>query len=45
MWDIKLKLIDTDDNMVATRGKGVGVVKHKRGVKLYGDRRRLDFGW
>ena len=34
MWDIKLKLIDTDKSMVVTRGKGCGRV-----VKGNGDRR------
>ena len=24
MWDVKLKLMDTDNSMVVTRGKGVG---------------------
>ena len=53
LWDIKLKatnkqgkqkFTDTDNRMVATRGKGVGEVKGKRG-QIYGDRKRFDFGW
>ena len=45
MWDIKLKLIDTDKSIVVTRGKGlVRVVKGKRG-QIYGDRRLFDFVW
>ena len=32
IWDIKLKLMDTDNSRVATRQKGVGSVKGK-GVK------------
>ena len=31
MWDIKLKLKDTDKSMVVTRGKGLGVVENKEG--------------
>ena len=31
MWDLKLKLIDTDNSVVVTRGKGVGKVKGKGG--------------
>lgn len=29
MWDIKLKLIETNNSMVAIRGKGWGAVKGK----------------
>ena len=45
MWDIKLKLTDTDNSMVVTRGKGgEGVIKGKGG-QIYDDRRWFDFGW
>ena len=40
----KKTLIDTDNSMVITRGKGVtGGRKGYGGIK--GDRRRLDLGW
>ena len=38
MWDIKLELVHTDSKVVVTRGKGVGVVKGKRG-QIHGNRR------
>ena len=43
MWHIKLKLTDTENSMVVTRGKGgEKVVKSKESQK-YGDKRRYDF--
>ena len=39
MWDTKLKLIDTDNSVVITRGKGVGGVEEYRGGQIYGDGR------
>lgn len=43
----KQKLIDTDNNIVVTRGKGRWreVENGKAGQILYGDLRRFDFGW
>ena len=53
MWNIKpeaineqtdkQKLMDTDNSMVVTRGKG-GVVVKGEGGQIHGDRRRFDFG-
>ena len=40
----KQNVVVADNNMVASRGKGVGVVKGKGG-EIYCDRRRLAFGW
>ena len=37
MWDIKLKLVDTDSNVVVPRGKGLKE-GGERGL-IYGDRR------
>ena len=33
MWDIKLKLIETDNSMVVTRGKGGGRTIKGKGIK------------
>ena len=57
MWDIKLKttneqqekqtkiLIDRDNRMVVTRGKGMGRVVKNEGGQIYGDGRGFDFVW
>ena len=42
--NIKLKLMDTDNSMLITRGKGVGGSKGLRGP-IYFDGRRFAFGW
>ena len=39
MWDIKLKLMDTDSSVVAAREKGM------EGGLIYGDKRWFDFRW
>ena len=45
MWNVKLKLINTDNSMVVTRGEGSqGAVKGKGG-QMYGDGGWFDFGW
>ena len=44
MWDTKLKLTDTDNSVVVTGGKGVGLVEGKRG-QIHSEGRRLDCGW
>ena len=40
----KKTLIDTDNNMVIARGKGVGEVEEDK-VGINGGGRRLEFGW
>ena len=40
----KQTLIDTDDSLGVTRGKGVGGVVRGKGDQICGDRRRFDFG-
>ena len=37
MWDVRLKLIDTDNSMVVTRGKGDERVVKGKGGQIYGD--------
>ena len=44
MWDIKLKLIDTDNSMVVTRVKGLREWWGSKGDQIYGDGRWFDFG-
>ena len=39
MWGIKLKSIDTGNNMVVTGGKGGGRVIMDKVGQIYGDRR------
>ena len=41
----KQKLTGTDNSMVVTRRKGVGGIIKDKGGQLFGDGRRLDFGW
>ena len=42
----KPKLIDTDNSLVVTTGKGVGgEIDKNKGGQIYSDRRRFDFGW
>ena len=42
MWDIKLTLMDTENNVMVTRGKRV---RGSKGGQIYDDRRLFDFGW
>ena len=46
MWDIKLKLIDTGNSMVAIkRERCGGREKRVKGGQIFDDGRRLDFRW
>ena len=45
MWDIQLKLTDTDNSVVFTRGKEVRRMIKDKGSHIYGDGRLFDFGW
>ena len=43
MWDIKLKLRDTDNSIVVTRGKGVEGSRRSNGPN-HGDGKLFDVG-
>ena len=40
----KQKLIDIDNSIVVTRGKGDGGIVKYKGGQIYGDRQRFDLG-
>ena len=44
IWDINLKLIDTDNVLWLPEGNVQGVVKHKAG-QIYGNGRWFDVRW